>query len=96
MILSLLLLLTAQTAGDEIVVIGKRFSGIQVIVGKDARGRFTCGLSESSGNARLDARLCKAAAKCVVKGSGARDCIEQRKPALLADFRREWLSGGAR
>jgi hypothetical protein len=97
----LLLLLAVQTvpAEEEIVIIAKRFSGIQVTVGKDARGRFTCSLNASSGNVGLDKRLCATAAGCVAKGARtqetARACIEQRKPQLFADFRREWL-GGAR
>lgn len=101
---ALLLLLAAQTPPDdpasEIVVIARRFEGIQVTVGKDARGHFTCGLSQSSGSVRLDERLCKASAKCVAKGAGSNEavrvCIDRRKPGLLADFRREWQSGGGR
>lgn len=86
-----------QSGDDEIVVIGRRFEQASVNVGKDARGRFTCSLTASSGNARLDERLCRAASKCVIKGAtdqaGVKDCIDRKKPELLAHFRREWQRG---
>lgn len=83
----------------DIEVIGRRLASVSVIVGRDPRGHFTCGLSQSSGNAHLDEQLCRVAAKCVK--SGATDhgavsaCIDRRKPALLEDVRRA-LGRGAR
>lgn len=80
------------SAEDEIVVLGRRLAALQVIVGRDARGKFTCGLSQSSGNVELDSALCKVAATCVRKGAndqgGVTACIEARKPALLDAVRR--------
>ena len=83
----------------DILVIGRRLDQLSVVVGKDARGKFTCSLSETSGNAGLDRNLCKSAAKCVKDGArdqaGVSACIDRRKPALLADVRRTLASGAA-
>ena len=82
---------------DEIVVIAQKLNGLAVNVGRDAKGRYHCDLSESSGNARLDAQLCKTSAACVKKGATSQTevkaCIDKRKSTLLADFRREWAGG---
>lgn len=99
--MSLLLLLAAsvvqpaaepQTEAD-IVVIGRRLAGLTVNVGRDARGRFTCGLNASSGSVRLDAALCRTASRCVREGASNHGavaaCIDRRKPALLTDLRRQ-------
>ena len=79
---------------EEIVVIAQKLNGLAVYVGRDAKGRYHCDLSESSGNARLDAQLCKTSAACVKKGAteqaAIKACIDKRKSTLLADFRREW------
>ena len=76
----------------DIVVVGERLGRLSVNVGRDAKGRMTCGLSESSGSARLDRRLCKEASACVRSGAQERDaiaaCIDARKPHLLDDLRR--------
>jgi hypothetical protein len=95
--MALLLLAATQVAPplteaeQDIVVIARRLSGASAIVGRDARGRFTCSLNASTGNATLDNRLCKTAANCV-KSVGADQakvsaCIDRRKPQLLADVR---------
>jgi hypothetical protein len=98
-ILAFALLATVQApepvpSDEEIVVIGQRLDRLAVMVGRDARGRYHCDLSESSGNARLDAQLCKTSAACVKKGASSqaqvKACIDKRKSTLLADFRREW------
>ena len=85
---------------DEIVVIGRRFAQAAVIVGKDARGRFTCDLTASSGNARLDERLCRTASKCVIEDATdsavVKACIDRKKPGLFTDFRREYLKSRGR
>lgn len=100
MIVALLALLTAQPlpAETDIVVIGKRLAGVSVMVGRDASGRLTCGLDRSSGDASLDAQLCRAAAKCVGKGlvdhAGVAACVERRKPELLAQLERSLARGG--
>ena len=90
----------APAAEDEIVVIGRRFAQTAVIVGKDARGRLTCDLTASSGNVRLDERLCRTASKCVIKGATdnavVKACIDRKKPDLFADFRREYLKSRGR
>uniref|UniRef100_UPI0035CB4703 hypothetical protein n=1 Tax=uncultured Sphingomonas sp. TaxID=158754 RepID=UPI0035CB4703 len=84
----------------DIVVIGRRLAALSVAVGRDARGRFTCGLSASSGNARLDEQLCRTAAQCVKTGAinhaAVSACIDGRKPALLEDVRRTLASGAKR
>lgn len=99
MILAFALLAIAQApepvpTDEEIVVIAQKLNGLAVYVGRDAKGRYHCDLSESSGNARLDAQLCKTSATCVKKGATEQTeikaCIDKRKSTLLADFRREW------
>lgn len=77
---------------SDIVVIAKRLQSVSVNVGRDPRGRFSCGLSQSTGSAKLDEQLCKAATACVRKGAvesaAVSACIDARKPALLDDLRR--------
>lgn len=99
MILAFALLAVAQApdpvpTDEEIVVIAQKLGSLAVMVGRDARGRYHCDLSESSGNTRLDAQLCKTSATCVKKGASnqteVKACIDKRKSTLLADFRREW------
>ncbi|MEN2711352.1 hypothetical protein ACQKOH_04240 [Sphingomonas sp. NPDC092331] len=100
MILSLLLVLqTSPAPQDElnIEVVGRRLAAISATVSQGAGGKLGCALSASSGHAKLDEQLCRAATQCVRKG--ARDsaavkvCIDKRKPALLADFKRGWRAG---
>lgn len=100
MTLTLALFLIAQIAPEpmpseeEIVVIGQRLSTLSVNVGHDAKGRYFCNLSESSGSASLDAKLCKTSATCVRKGASTPTevtaCINKRKSTLLTEFRRKW------
>lgn len=90
--LAVLALLQAApvAAEEEITVMGRRMAALAVILGRDARGKLACNLSESSGEGGVDAQLCKTAARCFQQGSVAaeamRDCIELRKPAILEDF----------
>lgn len=90
--LALLLMLQATPTEDEIIVIGQRFAALSATVGRDTKGRYTCGLSGTSGSAKLDGSLCKTATTCVRKGAADQvqvaACIEKRKPMLLAEFRR--------
>jgi len=89
---TLLLLLQAAPVEDEFLVIGRRLAQISANVVRDPRGRYHCALTGQTGNARLDASLCKAATKCVQKGAVGQSqvsaCLETRKPALLAELRR--------
>lgn len=84
----------AAPADDEIIVIGKRLDAIEVRVGRNAQGRYFCSLSDTSGSARLDRRLCKVSANCVRKGANdgatVKACVEQRKAGLFEAFKREW------
>lgn len=89
---ALALLHVAAPAGadQEITVMGQRMAALSVILGRDARGKLACNLSASSGDARVDAQLCKTAARCFKQGSSQpaamRACIDMRKPAILEDF----------
>lgn len=78
---------------DEIVVIGQRMAALSVNVGRDPEGRYHCSLSDTTGNARLDDRLCRTATKCVRKGAASDEsvkaCIDKQKPKLIAQLRRE-------
>ena len=106
MSIALALLAATQTVSpaaaeeEEIVVIGRRFEQAAVVVGKDAKGSFTCSLTATSGNAKLDERLCRTAAKCVIKGASdnaaVKTCIDRKKPGLFAQFRKEWKQGAKR
>jgi hypothetical protein len=84
-------------AGDEIVVMGRRLQSLSVMLSRDARGKFACELSESSGSPSVDAQLCKSAARCAKQGKVAADamrsCIEARKPAILEEFAAHVRSG---
>jgi hypothetical protein len=95
LLLALLLFQTpaAPVVEDEILVIGRRLEQATVNVSKDKQGRFYCSMDVSSGNVKLDERLCRAAAKCVMKGASTSDavraCIDKKKPKLLAQFIKE-------
>jgi len=90
-------LLQAAPADDEIVVMGRRLQALSVILSRDAKGKFACGLSASSGSPAVDAQLCKTAAKCAKQGKVAADtmrtCIDARKPAILEEFAARVRSG---
>lgn len=98
MILPLLLLLQ-EAPQDELAieVVGRKLAAISATVRKGADGKLGCALSESSGYAKLDEQLCRTATACVRKGArdsaAVKTCIDQRKPALLADFKRSWRAG---
>jgi hypothetical protein len=97
-VILLMALLALQTsvdpsAEDEILVIGRRFEQASATVSRDAQGRYSCSMTVTSGNVKLDERLCRAAAKCVMKGAsnsdGVKTCINRQKPKLLARFLKE-------
>lgn len=97
------LLMAGQAAPEpevDIVVVAQRLAAIEVAIGKDAKGRFTCGLSQSSGSPKLDARLCKASAACAKKhgsdGAAVKTCVSSGKPKLLAQLRTELARSRAR
>ncbi|MEP9358180.1 hypothetical protein [Sphingomonas sp. KR3-1] len=98
MILSLLLMLQ-EAPQDEIniEVVGRKLAAISATVSKGADGKLGCALSESSGYAKLDGQLCRTATACVRQGArdsaAVKACIDKRKPALLADFKRNWRAG---
>ena len=77
---------------DQIVVMAERLRAISAEVGRDQEGRWHCSWSASSGNARIDDRLCRAATACsrrhVDEPAQIDSCIEQRRPGILDDFRR--------
>ncbi|WP_137862494.1 MULTISPECIES: hypothetical protein [unclassified Sphingomonas] len=100
MILSLLLMLQPAPAPQDelnIEVVGRRLAAISATVGQGAGGKLGCALSASSGYAKLDEQLCRAATECVRKGArdsaAVKACIDKRKPALLADFKQAWRKG---
>ncbi|MDQ0249357.1 hypothetical protein J2W22_001404 [Sphingomonas kyeonggiensis] len=100
MILSLILALAVQEAPQDelnIEVVGRKLAAISATVSQGAGGKLGCALSESSGYAKLDEQLCRTATACVRKGArdsaGVKACIDKRKPALLADFKRSWRAG---
>lgn len=90
----ILLLLALQAApADDIVVVGERLAHLSATVRRGDDGRYRCALDGSSGRASLDGALCRVATRCVRDGAADQAavaaCVEQRKPALLADVRRE-------
>lgn len=82
---------------EEIVVIGQRLNGVTVNVGRDAKGRWHCGLAGSTGYPKLDERLCRATTKCVQKGksddAAINACVTKAKPGLLAELRKRMKRG---
>lgn len=83
-----------SASSDDILVVAERWKRIQVQVGRDARGRWTCGMQGSSGVTSLDGQLCRAVTDCVRKGATAQaaiqQCITTSKASLLARVEREW------
>lgn len=77
----------------EIVVVAERLKGVSVMVGKNAEGKWQCGLDRSSGVPRLDEQLCKTVTKCVRKGADSdanvEACVVRKKASLLDRFIRE-------
>jgi hypothetical protein len=86
------LAMMAQTAApeDEITVFARRLESVSVRLAPDANGKLACGMNQSSGDAKIDAKLCRAAARCVKQGAAGNDamknCIDKTKPGLLRDF----------
>ncbi|MFL9840732.1 hypothetical protein ABS767_07160 [Sphingomonas sp. ST-64] len=82
----------APLTEQEILVIGRRLQAVSVNVGRDAKGRWQCGLTGSTGYPKLDDRLCRATTKCVQKGksddSAVRACVAKTKPGLIAELRK--------
>lgn len=93
---TLALLVAAQPADpapvddDAILVLARRLETVAVAVSRDTKGRTTCSVAPSSGNPRIDSRLCETAARCVKKGAAdneaIKSCIDKRKPDLLREF----------
>ncbi len=82
----------ALDAEQEILVIAQRLPGISVWLSRNPQGKFVCGMNASSGSARMDEQLCKAAALCLKRGAQAPEqvgaCINARKPQLMAEFKK--------
>jgi len=69
-----------------------RLDRVSVATGRDANGRVTCRLSSSTGERRLDEKLCETAKRCAGQGDTSRTeittCIDNRKPQMLSEMRR--------
>jgi hypothetical protein len=100
LLFALLLLQGAADAGppeadfaeiQEITVVAQRLRQISANVSRDEQGKYQCGLSQSTGLAKLDAALCKATTSCVRKGKDKPDdvcaCVAKAKPSLIARIR---------
>ncbi|WP_066528347.1 hypothetical protein [Erythrobacter sp. CCH5-A1] len=76
----------------EIVVTLERLRRVTVNVVRDPQGRWHCGLAGSTGQARLDDRLCRAVTKCVRKGADSRAkvdaCIRTSRAGLARELER--------
>lgn len=83
---------------EEIVIVGQRLQRVTVNVGRDAKGRWHCGLTGSTGYPKLDERLCRATTKCVQKGksddTAIQACVAKAKPRLIAELRKRAKRGG--
>ena len=81
---------SAAMPDDEITVMAHRLDSISVWLARGADGKLACGMNRSSGDAKVDAGLCKTAARCTRQGAAAPDamknCIDTIKPSLLRDF----------
>jgi hypothetical protein len=88
----LAILLAAATAvpatDDELVVIARKVDSITLNLGRDAEGHTTCGVSRSSGDVAIDAKLCTIAAKCIKPGpideAAVHACVDGKKRKLVA------------
>jgi len=82
---------------EEIVIVVQRLNSVTANVGRDAKGRWHCGLTGSTGYPRLDERLCRATTRCVQKGksddAAIRACVAKTKPGLIADLRKRAKRG---
>ncbi|MFM7403017.1 MAG: hypothetical protein ACKO1N_02745 [Erythrobacter sp.] len=85
---------------SEILVVLNRLRSITVNVGRDREGRWNCGLDRSTGQLKLDARLCRAVTKCVKKGAtddaAVQACIRSSRAGLVRELERSMKKGGAR
>ncbi|MBB3034285.1 hypothetical protein [Alteriqipengyuania lutimaris] len=77
----------------DIVVVARRLDRIAFNVAQDREGSWHCSMNGSSGNPKLDSRMCKEVTDCVRK-KGAADaqvkaCVTGTKEKVLARFRKE-------
>ena len=96
MLAALLLSLAPPVADDPIVIVAQRVAALEINVIRDREGKLHCGLSASSGVARIDDKLCRGAADCVRKiekknlpMSMVKTCVATQKEKALAAYRRE-------
>ncbi len=92
---------TAEAADseDRIVVVAERMRSIDVNVGRDPEGNWHCSLSESSGSAWVDDRLCRITTGCVRDARGDEDrivsCATRRRASIMDEFREALERGEA-
>ncbi|WP_404710854.1 hypothetical protein [Sphingomonas sp. MMS24-J13] len=75
---------------DEITVMAHRLESTSVWLSRGADGKLACGMNQSSGDTKIDAKLCTTAARCLKDGATAGDdmksCIDKTKPGILREF----------
>lgn len=84
---------------DTIVVVAERMRSIDVNVGRDAEGKLQCSLSESTGSAWVDDRLCSISTDCFRDSRGDADrlvrCATRRRDRIMDEFRDAMQRGEA-
>jgi hypothetical protein len=85
-----------DAAPDEIVIMARKLRSITLTLGRDEAGHTTCGIYRSSGDDRLDAAMCRRAARCLPRTplpAAQRDaCLDRQRAAIVAMARKGMAS----
>lgn len=80
------------TLDEEIVVLARRLDEVSFEVGQDPKGRWHCSMDRTTGNPKLDSRMCKEVTDCVRKRgteeTQIRACVSGTKEKVLARFKK--------
>ena len=86
----------ADTLADEMEIVGEQFDTGTVVLGADRLNRVTCEVGEATGEAVIDARLCRFSIDCINAnpGNAARidACIAGKRERLVEILARRNIS----
>ncbi len=87
---------TPDAMPDEIVIMARKLRAITLTLGRTEDGHTTCGIDHSSGDDRLDAAMCRRAARCLPRkplASAELDaCLDRQRAAIVAMARKGMAS----
>ena len=93
----------APVEDRELVVVAERMRKIKYTIGRDKKsGAMVCRIRKSSGDARLDGRICELARGCIPANARRQDgdrigaCIEAGGRPIIAEFAAERRAAAAR